>query len=189
MNIDFIAPIMSIISGVIPSTTPTPKSAKLSSLAVTQGLELEGTFVNNAIQTTADAVSLHAARTTNQAIGPAGTPIQVIFPTVTAPAPSQYNNATGTYTAAVTGQYTVTANVVWAVSAVGTRILQLFVNGAAVNTVSQNALSAGSTFQSIVWTGRVVAGQTIQILVTQDADASEDVTSGNFRVLLDRRTA
>lgn len=176
--------------GVISSTTPTPKSAKFSSVLITDGLEIQGTFVNNALQTSQDSLSLTANKLANQTFGD-GTPGDVTFPTVVGTAPSAWDTAGDiNYTAPVSGLYSVTANITWDVSVVGSRQLFIFVNGSAVTSVDQVVVPGGVTAQSLSGIFPVTAGQIIKIQATNlGVGAGTDVTAGSLKIQLVRRTA
>lgn len=185
------------LGGVLSSTTPTPKSKKLSSLVITDGLEIQGTFVNNALQTSQDSMSLVATKTTNQSIGDGDPFTNVTFPNIigTAPPTTVWNQTNDfDYTAPVTGLYAVTSDVVWEPNASGTRQVAIFVNNAAVLIQRNNAGPGGvngETLQTISGIFPVTAGQIINIRVQNlsGAGALNVQTTSHLNIQLIRRTA
>lgn len=187
------------LNGVLSSTTPTPKSAKLSSLVITQGLELQGTFVNNALQTSMDAMTLTATKTTGQSFGDGAAFGNVTFPNVigTAPPATVWNQTNDfDYTAPVTGLYSVTADLVWQQdpSASGTRQAAIFVNNVAVLIDRRDAGPGGvngETIQHISGTFLVTQGHIINIRAQNlSGSGAWDVQgTSHLNIQLLRRTA
>lgn len=180
---------MSVISGVLPSTTPTPKSAKFSSVVIRDGLEIQGTFVNNALQTSQDGLSLRVTKTVAQSIG-TGAAGDITFPNVVGTAPAAWDTVGDiNYTAPVTGLYSIEATIAWATNGVGIRNIILLVGGTNTATNQVTTSAADPVILSISGVYAATAGQIIKIQGTQTSGGPLDVTSGQLQIQLLRRTA
>lgn len=92
-----------------------------------------------------------------------------------------------------TGKYTVAAGATFAINATGVRLLRIMKNGGTqLQVTSLNAI-AGSVFSylAIAWTGRLAAGEYIEVEVYQGSGGNLNVNSGSqvFNATLVRLTA
>jgi hypothetical protein len=185
---------MSVISEHV--TSGSIKSKKLKSLTVTENLEVQGIFHNNAINTVPLQTRVLANKNTTQSIPDAGAVTSITAWTSESDPSGSFNTTTGLWTCPLTGLWYVQLYIQMASATFTKNFAQLSGTAVTANTpVGSSYLTlidrggdAGPYFSSVSALWPIAKGQTIQCQCGQESGGAVNLDGAQFTATLIAKT-
>lgn len=166
----------------------TVQSAKFESLTVLKQVELQGTLINNAVETTKELLRFEGSSPSSNGAGgtfaTGTTPLTVFWDVQTDPSGLE---SAGVYTCPVDGLYSVSASVTIQTNATGVRFIFLTVNGSVLTGSNDDAVTSNVHRLAVSIIRRFTRGTTLAIQIAQTSGGNLSATQGVIDIHLIRR--